>query len=151
MASITQSIDDGNQEFPAAWLFSEDGDLEAAEFVALKSGPTRSFGWKPIAVVRVGGQERSLWLLNTVLYESFKRELARRPSRKLEAGERITVRKKGQTRNAEGTRTYEDYKVVFHDTPQPSVTEMFGLDEPEPAAGDASGDESNAVDSDTPF
>ena len=46
----------------------------------------------------------------------------------LEPDEKITIRAKGKKANEAGDRTYADYELVFHDSPQPSLDGIFQLE-----------------------
>ncbi len=116
--------------YPAYWDFAEDGPLLSARFVKFDQGQTRQYGPKPICVLEVGGEERSLWLTQTVLYQRFRDELLRRPDRTLAVGERISVERHEKKRTEDGRYEYTPFTIVFHDAPSVSETDLFELDSP---------------------
>jgi len=120
------------QDYPRSWIWDEDGDTCAGAFVRFDSGPTKKYGRKAIAILLIDGEERSIWLLETALYNGFRDEIMERPERTLSPGERIVARRGEKKRNAEDTRDYVDYKILFPDRPQPSIAELFELDKEKP-------------------
>ena len=114
--------------YPRFWNWDEDGPLLAAPFVRFSQGQTKLFGPKPIAVVEVDGEERSVWLTQTVLFRQFRDELQRRPDHKLAPGERISSEKHEKKQSEEGGYAYTPFTTIFHDAPELSETDLFELD-----------------------
>ncbi len=92
-----------SRDYPASWIFKEDGPLIVGQFLELAEGHTE-YGSSPIVVLRTkDGQERSVWLLHTVL----RREFARiRPK----PAEMVAVRCLGEKQGAGGQK-YVAYRV----------------------------------------
>jgi hypothetical protein len=129
------------EDYPAWWNWDEDGDLCAGTFVRFTQGHSE-YGPKTIVVVSVGGEERSIWLHEAVLFDEFRRELLRRPSRELDPGEQVVVRRLEKKKTADGKRTYCGFRVLFPDQPQPTTSELLKLDEEPEAKPPADDDDS---------
>ena len=99
----------------------------AGEVRPLTTGPTRLYGRKPIAVLEVDGEERSIWITTTVLFESFKAELESRERHALDPGEEITIRYAGKKQPDGGGPAYHVHRVSFGNSPGDSPEEMFDL------------------------
>jgi hypothetical protein len=141
-------------EYPATWIFSEHGDTVAGSFVRFERGQTRDFGARVICVLEIEGVERSLWLNETVLFGKFQDEIRERPERTLTPGERVVVQRLGKTQSEHSKGAYWDFAVRFPDRPEPSVSELFGLDEepkPPPAAEPVAASNGSNPDDDIPF
>jgi hypothetical protein len=137
MNSLTAERADGQPSFPRTWDWDTDGPTAAGTFVRFDSGPTKGYGRKPIVVLRIEGEERSVWILETALFGRFRDEIAQRPGRKLTAGERIVIRRGDMKRTQDGSREYRATTAYFPDAPEPSAAELFGLDEkPATTAGE---------------
>jgi hypothetical protein len=135
--------------YPAFWDFDQDGPLLAAPFVRFSQGQTKLYGPKPVCVVEVDGEERSLWLTQTVLFQNFRRELQGRPDHTLVVGERISA-EKHEPKMGENGREYIDFTVVFHDSPAVTTDTLFGL-ETGPTAKQEEPQPASDVDDDVPF
>lgn len=122
-------------DYPKAWRFDEDGGITEEPFVKFTSGPTKDFGRKPICVLDIDGVERSVWLLHDVLFQAFRRELQTRPSKTLEPAERISIKYVGRKQNEDKSRSYVDYRVTFHDSPEESTESLFRLDDDDREGG----------------
>jgi hypothetical protein len=127
-----QQQEEYTDDFPDNWIFDEHGDQVAGKFVRFERGQTKSYGAKPICVLEVDGIERSLWLNTTVLAGKFRDELRDRPTRELEPGERIIVKRLEKKTAADGKVEYWNFRVLFPDAPQPSTSDLFGLDDDGP-------------------
>jgi len=67
------SASDGSgSDFPQFWDFANDGDIIRGKALRMTKGPTKLYGSKPIAVLEIDGEERSVWLSRFVLREAFK-------------------------------------------------------------------------------
>ena len=115
--------------FPRPWLWGEDGDVAAGTFRRFDAGPTREYGRKPIAVLGIEGEDRSVWLMQDVLYNKFRDELADRPEHTLAIGERVVIERLGEKVSDSG-RTYWNFRVLFPDRPEPSTETLFNLGPP---------------------
>jgi hypothetical protein len=115
-------------DYPAWWNWDEDGDVVDGTFVRFTRGSSE-FGEKTIAVLSIDGEERSVWLHEAVLFDEFKRELLRRPSRELDPGEHVVVTRLDKRKTADGKRSYRAFGVVFPDRPEPTTSDLFKLDE----------------------
>jgi hypothetical protein len=120
-------------DYPAAWVWDEDGEQLAGTFVGFTEGYTRNFGKKVIAVLEVEGVKRSVWLTTTVLYGKFRDELRSRPGHKLQPGERVNISRNGKAESEEAMGAYWKFSVGFPDRPEPSTEDLFDLGD-EPAA-----------------
>jgi hypothetical protein len=125
MSESTESTD-----FPASWRWESDGDIERGRFVRFTSGPTKLYGRKPIAVLEVDGEERSIWITTHLLFQAFKEELERRENNTLEPGEEITIRWSGKKDPEGGGPSYHVHRITFHSSPGDSPESTFGLGTP---------------------
>jgi hypothetical protein len=129
MSSQQSNTEAGEKpSYPAYWDFDEDGPLLSARFVKFDQGQTKMYGPKPICVIEADGEERSLWLTQTVLYQRFRDELLRRPGRTLAVGERISVERHEKKRTENGRYEYTPFTIIFHDAPELSTSDLFELD-----------------------
>jgi hypothetical protein len=113
-------------QYPAAWVFDEDGSTVAGTFVKFDQGRTKEYGKKVIVVLLVGGVERSVWLSQLALFSKFKDELESRPSKTLEPGERVLVQRGGEKVKGKNDRSYWPFVVAFPDAPERSTSDLFG-------------------------
>jgi hypothetical protein len=113
--------------FPRSWRWETDGELVSGRYLRFDSGPTRGYGRKPIIVLDLDGEERSIWLMQDVLYNRFRDELIGRPGRKLTVGERIVIRRLGEKTSEESGRTYRAFSILFPDRPETSPETLFDL------------------------
>jgi hypothetical protein len=115
--------------YPEA-LVLQPGDSVDGTFVRLERGTTRSGEPRAIAVLKVDGVERSLWLHETALRAKF-RDL------QPESGERITIAKGAEKKQSEnGERSYWPFVVEASDR----EPEQIGWDD-HTLAGDAPEDD----------
>jgi hypothetical protein len=115
----------GNNDY-AEVLILEPGDGVDAVFERLERGKTRSGEPRAIAILKVDGVERSLWLHEAALRGKF-RDLEPEP------GERITVAKGAEKRqSADGERSYWPFDVEAPDR----EPEQIGWDDHTLAADD---------------
>jgi hypothetical protein len=142
-------------DFPAWHDWDEDGDELAGTFLRVGRGHTVN-GPRTFVVLDVGdGLEKTLWLHHLVLAAAFSREVQRRPSKRIEVGELIQVRRLGEREGGNG-RTYTNYRVEFPDGPEVSQVDVFGLP-PELAgqtaepADEPTGEGQGGPDDDVPF
>jgi hypothetical protein len=122
--------DSATTDFPQAWLWETDGDIERGKFVRFTTGPTKLYGRKPIAVLDVAGEERSIWITTHLLFAAFKEELERRENNTLEPGEEITIRWSGKKQPDGGGPSYHVHRTTFHASPGDRPENMFGLGTP---------------------
>ena len=117
-------------EFPRGWRWDDDGDTVEGTFVEFDEGPT-AYGDRPIIVVEVDGENRSVWLFETALQSRFADEVAKRPTGDLTAGERISIRRGDMVTSGTG-RDYRSFKVRFPDRPKRKAAEILGAPTTEP-------------------
>ncbi len=130
-------------DYPRWWNWDEDGEVADGTFVRFTRGRSE-FGPKVILVLLIAGEERSIWMHETALESKFRDELLNRPSRDLDPGERVAVKRGGMQKTLDGKRDYRAFDVRFPDRPEPTTSDLFKLDE-EPDA------EKPAVADDVPF
>lgn len=130
--SATSATTIVNEGYPRGWQWEVDGDELVGTFVEIGEAPTAS-GYRPIVILEVAGERRTLWLFHEALRSKFAQEVARRPEGDLRPGEPVLVRRLGEKQSAYG-RTYVDYRVVFAESPRRSPRDILGLDD-----GDAAG------------
>jgi hypothetical protein len=106
------------------------GDACSGRFVRFDKAATRDFGKKLILVLEVDGEERSIWLLQTALFNRIRDELGDRPERKLNAGERVVIHRLAETTTQDGNRSYRPFRVYFPDRPELDVADEFKLPKP---------------------
>jgi hypothetical protein len=119
-------------DYPRWWNWDEDGDICAGSFVRFTRGHSE-YGEKTIVVLAVEGEERSIWLHETVLFDEFRRELLHRPSRELDLGEMVIVKRGEKRKTQDGKRSFRSFRIRFPDRPEPSTSDLLKLDE-EPGA-----------------
>lgn len=128
MTPTASTVPAENDDYPANWIFDEHGETIAGTFLRFERGQTKNYGAKPIAVLEVDGQERSLWLNTAVLAGKFRDELQERPQRELVLGERIIVTRLGKATAADGKTEYWSFRVLFPDKPALKTEELFDFD-----------------------
>ncbi len=149
-SQYTRTGGDDNHDYPPAHLWDEHGDLVDGRFIRFDKGRTRDYGAKPVLVLDVDGDERSVWLLQTVLFEEVRRELAERPNHDLIPGERVVIRRL-EPKIGDTGRTYRPFRVLFPDRPRTSTSELFDLGSiPKPATPAEDEDETDE-DDEPPF
>ena len=140
---VADAYDEAGAEYPESWIWDQDGETISGTFVEFTRGQTRAYGPKPIVVLEVEGHRRSVWLNTAVLFGRFKEELQERPEHRLVEGEQITIKRLNKVESPDAIGPYWKFRVIFHSSPEPSVDEMFGLEdepneplppEPKPAA-----------------
>jgi hypothetical protein len=137
MATVPTTLDDQDEpDYPRNWRWEEDGDTLAGTFVEITEGPT-SYGDRPIVVLDVDGERRSIWLFETALQNRFADEVRKRTSGDLTVGERITIVRGEMVTSGTG-RNYRAFKVRFPDRPKRKATDILGTPahEPEPATSE---------------
>jgi hypothetical protein len=140
--SAAETLTDSNDnEYPRNWRWEEDGDTLAGTFVEITEGPT-SYGDKPIVVLEVDGERRSIWLFETAVQNRFADEVRKRASGDLTVGERITIVRGEMVTSGTG-RNYRAFKVRFPDRPKRKASEILGAPthEPEPPANESEDDD----------
>jgi hypothetical protein len=111
---------------PRTWDWREDGAHVSGRFVRFDEAPTRGYGYKPVLIVDVDGEHRTVWLFHEALLNQFREEVIRRGTGNLEDGERIDVFQVGDKVSESTGRTYTDYKAVFPDRPKRSGVDILG-------------------------
>jgi hypothetical protein len=145
--SIAKEQNSGKDEsdFPRNWRWDDDGDELEGTFLEFDEGPT-AYGDKPILVLEVDGEPRSVWLLETAIQSRFADEVAKRPARDLTVGERIQIRRGDIVTSGTG-RDYRAFKVRFPDRPKRKASEILG----KPTGESPESDEEPNEDDDVPF
>lgn len=126
MATPTVPDSADETQYPAAWIFDEDGATVAGTFVKFDQGRTKEFGKKVIVVLEVAGVERSIWLSQMALFSKFRDELGSRPNNRLERGERVIVQRGSEKVEGKNGRRYWPFVVAFPDAPERSTSDLFG-------------------------
>ena len=133
MATLTaEQYDDSGLDFPESWIWDEHGERVSGTFVCFTRGHTKQYGPKTIVVLDVDGEQRSVWLSQTVVYNQFCDELRERPNHELTSGERITIKRGEKVESGEGS-FYWKFRVAFRDKPPLNTGDLFHDLEPEPA------------------
>jgi hypothetical protein len=115
------------------------------KFIGFDEGPT-AYGDKPIVVVQVDGEPRSLWLFDTALVSKFRDEIRRRTTRDLTPGEQLYI-KRGQMITSGTGRDYRRYDVRFPDRPKRKAADILGAPTDDPLEPD----QERAEDESLPF
>lgn len=112
-------LEDFDGEYPESWIPAV-GDILVGEVLRYSRGTT-NWGSYPICVLRDErtGEERSVWLMHTVLLDEFRKQ---RPK----VGERVGVKR---LPDADGGR-YRRYALRI-DRPEPDASDL--LEDAEPA------------------
>ena len=121
-------IDEDELDYPEAWRFDKDGDRVAGTFAHFDQGQTKEYGPRVIMVLNVDGTERAVWLSQLALHSRVRDEVNRRPTKRLEVGERVVV-KRLPKKMGENNREYWPFQVLFPDRPELSPSDLFELDE----------------------
>jgi len=130
---------------PRNWRWDDDGDVVEGAYVELGEAHTRRDGdAKPILVLEVDGEPRTVWLFHKVLRSQLRRELLRRPEGEFRVGEQIRIERLGEVQPENGGNSYVNYRATFAESPTRSPLDILGGDddqtgqpaEPEKADGD---------------
>jgi hypothetical protein len=116
------------EDYPRWWDWDEDGDIVSGTFVRFTQGFSE-YGERTVVVLLVDGEERSVWLHQTVLFDEFRREVLRRTSRELDVGEKVVVKRGEKRKTKDDKRTFRSFRVLFPDQPQPTTSDLLKLDE----------------------
>jgi len=122
-------------DFPQSWKFDEDGNSVTGTYLRMDEGTT-SYGSKPIVVLDVDGEERSVWLSQTALRSKFADELARRHASDFDPGERISISRAKEKKTAASGHAYWPFTVIFHNAPKRDAASILGIDEDDATADD---------------
>jgi len=125
--AATQNTHD--ETFPATWRWDEHGRTLHGLYVRMDEAVT-DYGRRPILILDVDGEERSVWLFDTALVSKFHDQLATRPTGDFTAGERIVIERGEEKVESAGGRRYWPYKVRFPDAPKRSASDILGVDKP---------------------
>jgi hypothetical protein len=166
--AIMATAKEQESTYPRTLLWEEDaedlGDRRriSGRFVAIDEAPT-SNGLKPILVLAIDGEERSVWVLHGPFQDKLTEELERRPNNEFTPGELIVVEQWKDKKIGEASgRPYVPYKARFPERPKRSQRDILGaqkqpsdvMDDAAATAGDADfgnvGDD-NGADGDIPF
>jgi hypothetical protein len=126
-AQNNETVDEA-ADYPETWKFNEHGDRVAGGFVRFEQGQTKEFGPRVLMILDVNGVERTVWLSQTALHGRVRDELNRRPSKRLEPGERVVI-KRLEKKMGESGREYWAFQVLFPDRPELEPSDLFDLDE----------------------
>jgi len=121
-------------DYPETWRFDEDGLTAAGTYMRMDTGPS-AYGQKPILVLEINSQARSLWIVQEALRSRLADELARRRAREFSVGERIEISRGAEKKLSENDREYWPFKVSFPDAPRQDAADLLGRTEP--AAADS--------------
>jgi hypothetical protein len=112
-------------DYPRAWDWEADGSELEGAYLAIESAPTAQ-GKRPILVLEVNGEPRTVWLFHEALVSKFREELEERPEGDLRQGEPIVI-KRGEKKTSQNGRDYVDYRVRFPEAPKRSPLDMLGV------------------------
>jgi hypothetical protein len=154
-----ENVAKGGDEFPRSWRFGtgkdEDGLTIEGTFVGWSRGHTEH-GSKPILLLEVGGEVRSVWLMQTVLRSKIARKVGERRSHDFEPGERIVITELGRVQpkgDRSGKQPYRNFAVNCPDEQPLTASAVLGeeLDD-EQGSIDENGDvKPTPADDDIPF
>jgi hypothetical protein len=120
-------------EYPATFVWEEDaedlGDRYHLEgtFLALEEGPTAQ-GTRPILVLEIDGEARSVWVLHGPFLNKLQEELERRAVPEFTVGERMVFERWKEKATSESTgRSYTPYKAWYPDRPKRSAKDILGV------------------------
>lgn len=111
---------------PKTWTWSSDGSPLDGAYVRITEGMTPEYGPKPILVLQVGNEERSLRIFETALREKLASELERRGEAEFEPGERIVVSRGEEKAVSEAGRVYWPVTAVFPDALHGTAASILG-------------------------
>jgi hypothetical protein len=124
---------DTETRYPRTFLWEEDGEdlgdrrRVKGRFVTIDEAPTKQGGLKPILVLEVDGEERSVWVLHESFLNKLTEELERRPNGEFTLGELIVVEQWKEKAIGEASgRPYVPYKARFPERPQRSQKQILG-------------------------
>jgi hypothetical protein len=122
--------------YPRSWYFGTDDDgLVADGAYSHMSSGRGAYGQVPIAVLAIGGEDRSVWLNTDVLVGQFKAELKRRGERDFNPGERIVITRGAEKKTSQTSgNDYWPYRTEFPDAPNSAAADILGV-EFEPVGG----------------
>jgi hypothetical protein len=113
-------------KYPETWRWDEDGDVVEGAYVELSEAHTRFDGEsRPILVLEVGGEKRTVWLFHMALQNQLREELLRRLGNELRVGEPIRIERLGKQESENG-RTYVNYRASFPEAPKRSSLDILG-------------------------
>jgi hypothetical protein len=112
--------------YPQTWIWDEHGDVIEGTYVELSEAHTRFDGEpRPILVLEVAGEKRTVWLFHTALQNQLREELLRRPDNELRVGEPIRIERLGKQESENGF-TYMNYRASFPESPKRSALNILG-------------------------
>lgn len=121
---------DEDGEIPPYWDFATDGSTATVTPIKRIERANVNGREVPILVGDIDSRERSAFLWpEGGLYGRFRDHIRFRPNKRIESGERVTIRRgdKRPSKTTEGRQVWE-WNVVFHDAPELSQAAMFELD-----------------------
>jgi hypothetical protein len=118
--------------YPGTWIWDEHGDVIEGAYVELSEAHTRFDGeTRPILVLEVAGEKRTVWLFHTALQNQLREELLRRPGNELRVGEPVRIERLGKQESENGF-TYMNYRASFPESPKRSPLDILGGGKAEP-------------------
>lgn len=118
-----------------------------------------AYGPCGILVLKIAGEERSVWANTTALRGKIADELTRRGARNFTVGERIIVERGAAKKTSAAGNNYWPFQVAFPDGPATDAAAIFGASPqpatppapPPPPAADQDFPASPVADDDIPF
>ena len=142
---------EGNEEFPRSWIWSEDGSTFDARIDGITTGMS-AFGIRPIleGTLTETGERIGLWLNEDTIRGRVADEVKRRPTKRLEPGERVIITRGEEKRPSKTNpdRSVWPFSVRFPEAPEQNQLAALGAagQEPEEAT-----EPSDTSDDDIPF
>ena len=112
--------------YPRSWKWGSDPDRIEGRYVETTEGPSR-YGDVPIVVLELdSGEKVGVWLFNRAVRDRFAREVVRRASGDLHAGERIVVERLEERTSQSTGYPYRAFRVEFERSPVRSARQILG-------------------------
>jgi len=117
---------DAVSDYPRSWYWGDDPDECIGKYVGISEGYRKTGEVVPIITLEVDGEPRAIWLFGIALRDQFLREIELRPSRDLDPGETVTIRR-GEERQsaAHPDRHYRVFEVSFEHKRKPTAMELL--------------------------
>jgi hypothetical protein len=123
MTSLPQPRDES--DFPAYWDWEKDGLTAEGTFARMEQGPT-AYGPRPIVILEIDGEERSVWVNTDALRSQLADELERRAARSFTVGERMIISRGTEKKTSANDRNYWPFKTKYPDAPQRDDADLLG-------------------------
>jgi hypothetical protein len=122
----TQTTEETKTKYPGTWRWDEDGDVIEGTYVELSEAHTRfDSETRPILVLEVNGEQRTVWLFHTALQNQLREELLRRSDNELRVGEPVRIERLGEQKSENGF-IYMNYRASFPESPKRSPLDILG-------------------------